>query len=1496
MATNSTSKNIPETLNTFTKGIDADVSKYLIESSKYRDALNLRILTNKSSNTGELHKIEGSKLLFDLSKIQIGDEGYVNSFSGWFVFKSLTIRNYCVLFIKNDEQWAIVRFQFEDNEIIAQPKIIFQSNVSNGDALLDQTISVVINYENENTIKLYIANGTDYVHIINISKKYDSYNSNRSRRYSDYLSYSEITLKPIVFNGLIIGMLNYGSVCYTYRFITQNGVYSEFSTPTGLIDIADLNQNGTYKNGNASTETSSVGVSMTIPAAKDQSGNVYNSITGVQVYRIQYTESGQQPSIYLISELYEYDQSVDTVIYDNKNSTLSQITLEEFNISSGLHIKPTVLEYKKNYLFAANITNSKQNQSEVQFYDENGDTYYSWSRSWTKDNKYKSINNTAQEIVNITSLDNDENGISSFDDQNYSANRFNAPMWQFMNDYSTRYLNDSYYGFTKDGKYYGGTGPYIDYKFVCTLTENDNYDQSCNIQDVLVYSQESTKSILSYPIKYEETVSDVSNIYQYLDTDNPINTLTKTESYQNYSDPFFTYNFKSLRRDEVYRFGIIFYDRNNIATPVQWISDIRVPSIYTPGFELYKLVNNKLYIRTIQIAFNVKKLPKNAIAYEIVRCARGSSDRKTLTQGYLNRTINSYSLDSHGYKKSSGYDVGGVEPNDLLTVTPSLIWSKHWNNDGDVPIITTGTNDEDPSFTYPYELISPEIDYQYETMQTYLLNKKLYVEPLQYNYAIQSNPSNSSTWNGYKKNDPTYNLDRASIGLKNGKYRTDSDIFSKYNFSMDYGSDIAGYNCYEDCLFILNPKINGYVVTNSNQGYNANYRVARPLTSQSELPEDYKSNICATIKYYMCSNTAYYRQDSELEGAILSSTGQNFKPIANSTINTQIPYSKNKPIFGYFKVNDINYVNESIWSDYKSRKNKVSSINGQSFNNWIFGGGYDTSVTEVGEFIRIGKPFGPNGRCFVISIDPTQYSINNTKFTQSEGYYNRIANTRGVLGKDITSLLGTYLCNVQQQSIPYGGISKDGRNSSIYYSYGDYGDSTQVGKYLISKSGDTYPDILEHCKIHKWYEAVDSSNNDALQSERECVFYYLPCESDINMKIAYGVKSYNETIQDKVQLQASDVYNLYSQQRPQYEYNTVYSTTPIAKPTTQETEKEKIQQNNINTDIRCYYSNLKTNGEFGDSWAIFQSSNFLDVDSRYGSITDIKDFNNYLVFWQQNAVGRFSVQERSLMKDDSNLTLALGTGDILDRYDYFSYIYGMKYGQYSKCVTQQHLYWWDANKKSILQMSLDQGIVNLSKSKQITNIINNYTSFKEFPNIIYDNKYEEVMFNISDDTIVYNELIQNFSSRYSIDIESQLVLKDYILFTNKLNDTINVYQWNAGNYTNLLGVDYNSTISFIVNDNPNVTRVYDNQEIVGAFDKNKLKITYNTDLTNQDGIISGQLVTDRELNYRLAIPRANNSIYGNRMRGKILNVFMEYNSNDDFALYSVLTKYRQSWT
>ena len=72
-------------------------------------------------------------------------------------------------------------------------------------------------------------------------------------------------------------------------------------------------------------------------------------------------------------------------------------------------------------------------------------------------------------------------------------------------------------------------------------------------------------------------------------------------------------------------------------------------------------------------------------------------------------------------------------------------------------------------------------------------------------------------------------------------------------------------------------------------------------------------------------------------------------------------------------------------------------------------------------------------------------------------------------------------------------------------------------------------------------------------------------------------------------------------------------------------------------------------------------------------------------------------------------------------------------------------------------------------------------------------------------------------------------------------------------------------------------------------------MSYTTDLQSISGSINGANITSRELNYKLSVPRSNNSSYGNRMRGKVLNVQVNYTGYDEFALYSILTKYRQSW-
>ena len=52
-----------------------------------------------------------------------------------------------------------------------------------------------------------------------------------------------------------------------------------------------------------------------------------------------------------------------------------------------------------------------------------------------------------------------------------------------------------------------------------------------------------------------------------------------------YADTECSYYLKSLKRDELYRYGIIFYDKYGLNSEVKWIADIRTPNMYYKGFE-----------------------------------------------------------------------------------------------------------------------------------------------------------------------------------------------------------------------------------------------------------------------------------------------------------------------------------------------------------------------------------------------------------------------------------------------------------------------------------------------------------------------------------------------------------------------------------------------------------------------------------------------------------------------------------------------------------------------------------------------------------------------------------------------------------------------------------------------------------------------------------------------------------------------------------------------
>ena len=128
---------------------------------------------------------------------------------------------------------------------------------------------------------------------------------------------------------------------------------------------------------------------------------------------------------------------------------------------------------------------------------------------------------------------------------------------------------------------------------------------------------------------------------------------------------------KSLRRDEVYRYGIILYDKYGQASPVKWIADIRTPNMHYKGCETfyshgtikdsadndYKCID--LVVRPLGIQFKVNNLPTGCISYEIVRCNRREADIATVSQGVIARPIRKTDVPSSLNKSSFPYTPTG---------------------------------------------------------------------------------------------------------------------------------------------------------------------------------------------------------------------------------------------------------------------------------------------------------------------------------------------------------------------------------------------------------------------------------------------------------------------------------------------------------------------------------------------------------------------------------------------------------------------------------------------------------------------------------------------------------------------------------------------------------------------------------------------------------------------------------------------------------------------
>jgi hypothetical protein len=156
-------------INTFLKGMNTDVSDALIDSSQYRYAENLRLVTNTDSNEGELRIVEGT------------GTGYSGPWDE--IIAMTSIRKYVIVIAYTtynedgqDKRGISIYRNENKGTSSANDWVCIVDNVPVEDFLQygedEPHLSLVTRWESENNIKLYIAGGVTSIVCLNIMNDY----------------------------------------------------------------------------------------------------------------------------------------------------------------------------------------------------------------------------------------------------------------------------------------------------------------------------------------------------------------------------------------------------------------------------------------------------------------------------------------------------------------------------------------------------------------------------------------------------------------------------------------------------------------------------------------------------------------------------------------------------------------------------------------------------------------------------------------------------------------------------------------------------------------------------------------------------------------------------------------------------------------------------------------------------------------------------------------------------------------------------------------------------------------------------------------------------------------------------------------------------------------------------------------------------------------------------------------------------------------------------
>ena len=474
-------------------------------------------------------------------------------------------------------------------------KHLFYNNLLNFSAY-NRVKKSITRYESEYFAKTYFTDGYNNLRHFNFN---DPNHFILSPSELELMSDVDMTM-PFLYDITVGGGLVSGRYQYCYQLYNTFGSATVVSPTSGLIDITSYNDKESYSTlyrGNVVDKDCGKTISIAIT-------DIDARFSNIRVIRLQYKDLYADPLIRIIDE--KEISGLSMIFSDFGDAGIGTLTRAEYTALGGKIFTAQTLEVKNSKLLAGNI--SEKN------FDIDFDARcfrYRWDFVLGAEKTYSSNIVAGQESDDV----NPYNTISNDNDK--------SSRYIYQKDKTMRTVGNV------TNVRLGGTGidqfslgvPNIEYTFNMLALDGD-------------YDEDECLGVLQEPEHFL-----------------PIGLNIVNKSWYNYKSSYISSHFRGYQRDEIYRFGIVFFDKKNRPGFVKWIGDIRMPAIadrdenYSDGYVTAKSVEseiNKNQIYALYPTFTVNIptaiIKKDQISgFSIVRVKRTGNDRTVIAQGILSR-------------------------------------------------------------------------------------------------------------------------------------------------------------------------------------------------------------------------------------------------------------------------------------------------------------------------------------------------------------------------------------------------------------------------------------------------------------------------------------------------------------------------------------------------------------------------------------------------------------------------------------------------------------------------------------------------------------------------------------------------------------------------------------------------------------------------------------------------------------------------------------------